>query len=145
MSVSIATLRSLSLEEVSSVVWGPATLVLIAGTGLYLMVGLQWMPLRRLGFALKAMVASMRTGKSSEQSGEGEVNAFQGLMTALAATIGTGNVAGVAAAIGAGGPGAVFWMWLAAVLGIATKYGECMVAVQFREVDSLRDHVGGPM
>lgn len=145
MSVSIATLRSLSLEEVSSVVWGPATLVLIAGTGLYLMVGLQGMPLRRLGFALNAMVASMRTGKSSEQSGEGEVNAFQGLMTALAATIGTGNVAGVAAAIGAGGPGAVFWMWLAAVLGIATKYGECMVAVQFREVDSLRDHVGGPM
>ncbi|MBL6797636.1 MAG: sodium:alanine symporter family protein [Synechococcus sp. BS307-5m-G39] len=145
MSVSIATLRSLSLEEISSVVWGPATLVLIAGTGLYLMVGLQWMPLRRLGFALNAMVASMRTGKTSEQSSEGEVNAFQGLMTALAATIGTGNVAGVAAAIGAGGPGAVFWMWLAAVLGIATKYGECMVAVQFREVDSLRDHVGGPM
>ena len=145
MSVSIATLRSLSLEEISSFVWGPATLVLIAGTGLYLMVGLQWMPLRRLGFALNAMVASMRTGKTSEQSSEGEVNAFQGLMTALAATIGTGNVAGVAAAIGAGGPGAVFWMWLAAVLGIATKYGECMVAVQFREVDSLRDHVGGPM
>lgn len=145
MSLSIATLRSLSLEEISSVVWGPATLLLIAGTGLYLMVGLQWMPLRRLGFALNAMVASMRTGKTSEQSSEGEVNAFQGLMTALAATIGTGNVAGVAAAIGAGGPGAVFWMWLAAVLGIATKYGECMVAVQFREVDSLRDHVGGPM
>ena len=145
MSVSIAALRSLSLEKISSVVWGPATLLLIAGTGLYLMVGLQWMPLRRLGFALNAMVASMRTNKSSDQSGEGEVNAFQGLMTALAATIGTGNVAGVAAAIGAGGPGAVFWMWLAAVLGIATKYGECMVAVQFREVDSLRDHVGGPM
>ena len=145
MSVSIAALRSLSLEKISSVVWGPATLLLIAGTGLYLMVGLQWMPLRRLGFALNATVASMRSNKSSDQSGEGEVNAFQGLMTALAATIGTGNVAGVAAAIGAGGPGAVFWMWLAAVLGIATKYGECMVAVQFREVDSLRDHVGGPM
>ncbi len=145
MYVSVAALRSLSLEEISSVVWGPATLLLIAGTGLYLMVGLQWMPLRRLGFALNATVASMRSNKSSDQSGEGEVNAFQGLMTALAATIGTGNVAGVAAAIGAGGPGAVFWMWLAAVLGIATKYGECMVAVQFREVDSLRDHVGGPM
>lgn len=112
MSAPIATLASLSLADISSLVWGPATLVLIAGTGLYLMVGLQGMPLRRLGFALKAMVSSMGSGKTSDQSEDGEVNAFQGLMTALAATIGTGNVAGVAAAIGAGGPGAVFWMWI---------------------------------
>ena len=145
MSAPIATLASLSLADISSLVWGPATLVLIAGTGLYLMVGLQGMPLRRLGFALKAMVASIGSGKTSDQSEDGEVNAFQGLMTALAATIGTGNVAGVAAAIGAGGPGAVFWMWIAALLGVATKYAECMVAVQYREIDALNTVVGGPM
>ena len=145
MSAPIATLASLSLADISSLVWGPATLVLIAGTGLYLMVGLQGMPLRRLGFALKAMVASIGSGKTSDQSEDGEVNAFQGLMTALAATIGTGNVAGVAAAIGAGGPGAVFWMWIAALLGVATKYAECMLAVQYREIDALNTVVGGPM
>jgi len=145
MSTPIAALPSLSLADISSFVWGPATLVLIAGTGLYLMVGLQGMPLRRLGFALKAMVASIGSGKTSDQSEDGEVNAFQGLMTALAATIGTGNVAGVAAAIGAGGPGAVFWMWIAALLGVATKYAECMVAVQYREIDALNTVVGGPM
>ena len=145
MSAPIATLASLSLADISSLVWGPATLVLIAGTGLYLMVGLQGMPLRRLGFALKAMVSSIGSGKTSDQSEDGEVNAFQGLMTALAATIGTGNVAGVAAAIGAGGPGAVFWMWIAALLGVATKYAECMLAVQYREIDSLNTVVGGPM
>lgn len=145
ISVPIAALGSLSLEQISAIVWGPATLALIAGTGLYLMVGLRWMPLRRLGFALDALVASSRSNETHDQSNEGEVTAFQGLMTALAATIGTGNVAGVAAAIGAGGPGAVFWMWVAALLGIATKYAECMLAVQYREVDALNTLVGGPM
>ena len=138
-------LRGVSLAEISGLVWGPATLVLITGTGMYLMLGLRLMPLRRLGFALNAMVTSMKSEKSADQAGEGEVNAFQGLMTALAATIGTGNVAGVAAAIGAGGPGAVFWMWMAALLGIATKYAECMLAVQYREADALNTLVGGPM
>ena len=128
MPFLMSALNALTLEEISGFVWGPATLILIAGTGLYLMLGLKLMPLRRLGFALNAMLASMTSDKGATQSGDGEVNAFQGLMTALAATIGTGNVAGVAAAIGAGGPGAVFWMWLAALLGIATKYFECMLA-----------------
>ena len=145
MPFLMSALNALTLEEISGFVWGPATLILIAGTGLYLMLGLKLMPLRRLGFALNAMLASMTSDKGATQSGDGEVNAFQGLMTALAATIGTGNVAGVAAAIGAGGPGAVFWMWLAALLGIATKYSECMLAVQYREVDALNTLVGGPM
>lgn len=145
MPFLMSALKALTLEEISGFVWGPATLILIAGTGLYLMLGLKLMPLRRLGFALNAMLASMTSDKGATQSGDGEVNAFQGLMTALAATIGTGNVAGVAAAIGAGGPGAVFWMWLAALLGIATKYSECMLAVQYREVDALNTLVGGPM
>jgi Na+/alanine symporter len=113
---------------------------LIAFTGVYLMIGLRFMPLRRLGFAVQAMLDSVR-----RSNGEGDVSAFQGLMTALAATIGTGNVAGVASAIGVGGPGAVFWMWLVALFGTATKFGESLLAVHFRETDPLGEHVGGPM
>jgi amino acid carrier protein len=104
------------------------------------MIGLRFMPLRRLGFAVQAMLDSVR-----RSNGEGDVSAFQGLMTAMAATIGTGNVAGVASAIGVGGPGAVFWMWLVALFGTATKFGESLLAVHFRETDPLGEHVGGPM
>ena len=128
------------LNQINSVVWGPYTLWLIGLTGLYLMVGLRFMPLRRIGYAVRQTVASIRDG-----SGAGDVSAFASLMTALAATIGTGNVAGVAGAIGVGGPGAVFWMWLIALVGMATKYAESMLAVHHREVDELGEHVGGPM
>ena len=128
------------LNQINSVVWGPYTLCLIGLTGLYLMVGLRFMPLRRIGYAVRQTVASIRDG-----SGDGDVSAFASLMTALAATIGTGNVAGVAGAIGVGGPGAVFWMWLIALVGMATKYAESMLAVHHREVDELGEHVGGPM
>ena len=128
------------LNQINSVVWGPYTLWLIGLTGLYLMVGLRFMPLRRIGYAVRQTVASIRDG-----SGDGDVSAFASLMTALAATIGTGNVAGVAGAIGVGGPGAVFWMWLIALVGMATKYAESMLAVHHREVDELGEHVGGPM
>ena len=128
------------LNQIDSVVWGPYTLWLIGLTGLYLMVGLRFMPLRRIGYAVRQTVASIRDG-----SGAGDVSAFASLMTALAATIGTGNVAGVAGAIGVGGPGAVFWMWLIALVGMATKYAESMLAVHHREVDELGEHVGGPM
>lgn len=129
-----------ALADINDAVWGPFTLALLVGTGLYLMIGLRFMPLRQLGYAVRAAL-----GSANRSEGEGEVNAFQGLMTALAATIGTGNVAGVASAISFGGPGSVFWMWLAALLGIATKYSETVLAVHFREVDSLGNHVGGPM
>ena len=128
------------LNQINSVVWGPYTLWLIGLTGLYLMVGLRFMPLRRIGYAVRQTVASIRDG-----SGDGDVSAFASLMTALAATIGTGNVVGVAGAIGVGGPGAVFWMWLIALVGMATKYAESMLAVHHREVDELGEHVGGPM
>ena len=120
------------LNAINGWVWGPVTLTLIAFTGVYLMIGLRFMPLRRLGFAVQAMLDSVR-----RSNGEGDVSAFQGLMTALAATIGTGNVAGVASAIGVGGPGAVFWMWLVALFGTATKFGESLLAVHFRETDAL--------
>ncbi|MGA0022923.1 MAG: alanine:cation symporter family protein, partial [Vulcanococcus sp.] len=128
------------LDQINGVVWGPITLWLIGLTGLYLLVGLRFMPLRRIGFAVRQTLFSIR-----HSGGEGDVSAFQSLMTALAATIGTGNVAGVAGAIGVGGPGAVFWMWLIALVGMATKYAESLLAVHHREVDELGEHVGGPM
>jgi AGCS family alanine or glycine:cation symporter len=128
------------LSQINGVVWGPATLWLIGLTGLYLMLGLRFMPLLRIGFGFRQAIASIR---SSE--GEGDVSAFESLATALAATIGTGNVAGVAGAIAVGGPGAVFWMWVIAFVGMATKYAESVLAVHYREVDDLGEHVGGPM
>lgn len=128
------------LDRINGVVWGPLTLWLIGLTGLYLMVGLRFMPLRRLGFGFREAFLSIRSSK-----GEGDVTAFESLSTALAATIGTGNVAGVASAIAVGGPGAVFWMWLIAFVGLATKYAESLLAVHYREVDDLGEHVGGPM
>ncbi|MCT0223639.1 sodium:alanine symporter family protein [Synechococcus sp. CS-1328] len=128
------------LDQINGIVWGPITLWLIGLTGLYLMVGLGFMTLRRIGFGFRQAIGSIGNTK-----GEGDVNAFEGLTTALAATIGTGNVAGVASAIATGGPGAVFWMWLIALVGMATKYAESVLAVHYREVDALGEHVGGPM
>ncbi|MDA1205869.1 MAG: alanine:cation symporter family protein, partial [Cyanobacteria bacterium] len=128
------------LDALNSLVWGPPTLWLLGLTGLYLMVGLRFMPLRRIGFGFRRAIASIRNSQ-----GEGDVSSFASLTTALAATIGTGNVAGVAGAISVGGPGAVFWMWLIALVGMATKYAESLLAVHYREVDELGEHVGGPM
>ncbi len=104
------------------------------------MVGLKFQPLLRIGFGFREAIASIRNS-----GGDGDVSAFKSLTTALAATIGTGNVAGVAGAIAVGGPGAVFWMWLIALVGMATKYAESLLAVHYREVDELGEHVGGPM
>ena len=114
-------------------------LVLLLGVGIYLTVGLKAMPWRKIGFAL----AQLWQGRRSEESGD--ITPFQALMTAMAATIGTGNIAGVATAIALGGPGAVFWMWITALVGMATKYSEALLAVRYREVDELGNHVGGPM
>ena len=104
-----------------------------------LTVGLQFMPLQRLFYGVRMMLQPAAGLK------EGEITPFQALMTSLSATIGTGNIAGVAGAIAVGGPGAVFWMWVIAVFGIATKYAEAVLAVQFRETDERGNHVGGPM
>ncbi len=128
------------LTEINGFIWGPFTLWLIGLTGLYLMLGLKFQPLLRIGFGFRQAIASIRNS-----SGDGDVSAFKSLTTALAATIGTGNVAGVAGAIAVGGPGAVFWMWVIALVGMATKYAESLLAVHYREVDELGDHVGGPM
>ncbi len=127
-------------SPINSFVWGWPTVILIAITGFLYMFGLRFMPLRRIPYGLQMLFQ----GSSSELS-HGQISPFQALMTSLSATIGTGNIAGVAVAIAIGGPGAVFWMWLIAIFGIATKYSEAVLAVHFREFDSLGNPVGGPM
>lgn len=127
------------IEQLNAIVWGPAMLVLILGTGLYLMSGLRLMPLRNIGYGFRML------WRGRKASGDGDIVPFKALMTALAATIGTGNIAGVATAIFLGGPGALFWMWCTALVGMATKYAEAVLAVHYREVDDNGDHVGGPM
>lgn len=114
-------------------------LVLILGTGMYLMYGLSFIPIRRLGYSFKLL------WRSRDKKGEGDIAPFNALMTSLSATIGTGNIAGVATAIFLGGPGALFWMWCTALVGMATKYAEAVLAVKYREVDSKGLHIGGPM
>ncbi len=119
--------------------WGPAMLVLLLGTGLYLFLGLRFMTLRKIPVALRLLLQG-REGK-----GEGDISPFNALMTSLSATIGTGNIAGVATAVALGGPGALFWMWITALVGMATKYAEAVLAVRFREQDALGNYSGGPM
>ncbi|WP_065328138.1 alanine/glycine:cation symporter family protein [Tritonibacter mobilis] len=133
------TLNSI-VGAVNAVVWGPLMLVLILGVGLFLQVGLKLMPILRIGTGFSLLFK----GRSPED-GEGQITPFNALMTALSATIGTGNIAGVATAVFLGGPGALFWMWITALVGMATKYSEAVCAVKFREQDSQGNFVGGPM
>ncbi len=129
------------LSQVNSIVWGPAMLVLILGTGAILQIGLKAMPIRKIGSGFKFLWEGRRPGAVRD----GEISPFAALMTALSATVGTGNIAGVATAVFLGGPGALFWMWCTALVGMATKYAEAVCAVHYREVDELGNHVGGPM
>ncbi|WP_423243912.1 alanine/glycine:cation symporter family protein [Candidatus Marimicrobium litorale] len=127
------------IEELNGLVWGPAMLALLLGTGIYLTIGLRFMPLRRIPDGIKLLLR----GRSSNAAGD--IPPFSALMTSLSATIGTGNIAGVATAIALGGPGALFWMWMTALFGMATKYAEAVCAVQFRERDGQGNYCGGPM
>ena len=127
------------LSSINSFVWGLPMLVLLALTGLMLTLGLKFYPIRNIKPAFVILWRS-RKGK-----GDGDITGFNALMTSLSATIGTGNIAGVATAIAAGGPGALFWMWLIAVLGMATKFSEAVLAVHFRERNADGNYVGGPM
>jgi len=129
------------MNSLNGFVWGPAMLVLILGTGLYLQIRLGGMPVRQIGSGLRLVWR----GRDVDPSLPGEVSPFAALMTCLAATIGVGNIAGVATAIALGGPGAVFWMWMTALVGMATKYAEVVLAVHFRERDPDGRWVGGPM
>ncbi len=127
------------LDTIDGLVWGLPLICLILATGLFLTIRLRGMQFTKLGLAFRYMFRNDKSGK------DGDVSSFAALCTALSATIGTGNIVGVATAIVAGGPGALFWMWLAALVGIATKYTECMLACKFRVVDETDGHiVGGP-
>jgi len=128
------------LSMLSGIVWGPPLLILIVGTGLFLTIRISLFQFSHLGYALK-----LAFSKSQDQSSQGDISHFQALMTALAATIGTGNIAGVATAVVLGGPGAVFWMWVTALVGMATKYAEAVLAVKYRVVDARGEMAGGPM
>jgi len=134
----ISTISEL-ITQLNGIVWGPLMLVLILGTGFFLMIGLRLMPILKLGYGFSML------WRGRKVRGEGDIAPFNALMTSLAATIGTGNIAGVATAIFLGGPGALFWMWCTALVGMATKYAEAVLAVHYRETDEKGNKVGGPM
>lgn len=127
------------LSSINTFVWGPPLLILLSGTGLYLTLRLGFLQIVHLPRALVYLF------KKEQGTKKGDVSAFAALCTALAATIGTGNIVGVATAVQAGGPGAIFWMWLVALLGMATKYAECLLAVKYRVRDKQGFMAGGPM
>ncbi|NKF49388.1 sodium:alanine symporter family protein [Shewanella sp. WXL01] len=127
------------VNTINGIVWGVPMLVMILGVGLFLSIGLKLMPIVKLGTGFKLLWQ----GRSSDD--KGDVSPFNALMTSLSATIGTGNIAGVATAIALGGPGALFWMWCTALVGMATKFAEAVLAVKFRETDGNGNHIGGPM
>ncbi|MGX7596510.1 alanine/glycine:cation symporter family protein [Planococcus plakortidis] len=128
------------LGTVSGYVWGPPLLILLVGTGIFLTVRLGILQLRLLPYALK-----LTFSKNPDSESQGDISHFQALSTAMAATVGTGNIVGVATAVILGGPGAVFWMWFSAFFGMATKYGEAVLAVKYRIVDAKGQMAGGPM
>jgi AGCS family alanine or glycine:cation symporter len=130
-----------TLAEISAVVWGPVPLAFLVGTGVLLSVRLRGLQFSMLGHALYLALVVRR--EPDDQPGD--ISHFQALMTALAATVGTGNIAGVATAIAAGGPGALFWMWVTGLVGMATKYAEAVLAVRYRQRDPDGSWSGGPM
>lgn len=127
---------------VNDFVWGPIMLVLLVGTGVYLTIRTNFMSFRKLGYILKNTLFKIF---DKDTTGEGEITSFQAVATALAATVGTGNIAGVATAIAIGGPGAIFWMWLSALFGMATKFAEVVLSIEYREKTEDGRFVGGPM
>jgi AGCS family alanine or glycine:cation symporter len=127
------------ISQINSWAWGPVMLVLLLGTGIYLSLGLGFLTIRKIPAAFVLLF------KGREGRGDGDISPFSALMTSLSATIGTGNIAGVATALALGGPGALFWMWITALVGMATKYAEAVCAVRFREQDEQGNFSGGPM
>lgn len=127
---------------INDFVWGPIMLFLLVGTGVYLTIRTKFFSITRLGYILKNTLLKMF---SKSEKGEGEITSFQAVATALAATVGTGNIAGVATAIALGGPGAIFWMWLSAIFGMTTKFAEVVLSIEYREKTEDGRFVGGPM
>ena len=130
------------VSKVDDIVWGPAMLALLIGTGIFLTVRTGFLPWRNLPYALKSTLSKEARTRSR---GSGDVSPFSALTTALAATIGTGNIVGVATAMVSGGPGALVWMWISACFGLSSKFTECMLAIKYREVNEKGEMSGGPM
>ncbi len=126
------------INDVNDFVWGPVMLALLVGTGIFLTVRLRFLPWINLGYAIRMILQ-----RKDEHTGD--ISPFQSLMTALAATVGTGNIVGVATAMVLGGPGALVWMWISAAFGLSTKYAESVLAVKYRETNSVGEMAGGPM
>ena len=135
---TIASINS----AINNFVWGVPAMVCILGIGLYLSIRTRFIQVRKFGLAMKETFDKIFTKSDTK---DGAISPFQALCTALAATVGTGNIAGVAGAVAIGGPGAVFWMWISAILGMCTKFSEVTLAVHFREIDDTGTYVGGPM
>ena len=135
-----------TIESINSVIndfiWGVPAMICIIGVGLYLSIRTRFLQIRKFGYAIQTTIGRMFRKK---EASDGALTPFQAVCTALAATVGTGNIAGVAGAIAIGGPGAVFWMWISAILGMCTKFFEVTLAVHFRERNAEGDLVGGPM
>lgn len=129
------------VSAVDGFVWGPVMLVLLVGTGIFLTIRTGFLPWRNLGYALKSTLSK----EARKKKGTGDVSPFSALTTALAATIGTGNIVGVATAMVSGGPGALVWMWVSACFGLTSKFSECMLAIKYREVNEKGEMSGGPM
>ena len=137
---------AMTIEEIvkilNDIAWGPWMLLLLVGTGVFLSCRVGFLQFRKFGYAMRNTIGKIF---QKSEAGEGEITPFQAVSTALAATVGTGNIAGVTGAICVGGPGAVFWMWISALFGMVTKYAEVVLAVKYRERNAQGDWVGGPM
>ena len=123
----------------NGIAWGPWMLILLLGTGIFLSIGVRFIQFSKFGYAMKNTIGKIFHKKTA---GQGEITPFQAVTTALAAKVGTGNIAGVTGAIAVGGPGAVFWMWLSALFGMVTKYSEVVLSVKYRERNEKGDWVG---
>ena len=137
----LQTIESIN-TAINNFVWGVPAMILILGVGLILAFKTKFIQFRKFGYAIKNSIGKIFV---KEEAKEGSMTAWQAVCTALAATVGTGNIAGVAGAIALGGPGAVFWMWISALLGMGTKFAEVTLAVHYRETNAAGDYVGGPM
>ena len=124
--------------EFAKLMWGPWLLILLLGTG-------AWLSIRLSGIQIRNLTYAFRLTFSKERGGEGDISHFGSLMTALAATVGMGNIAGVSTAVALGGPGAIFWMWITGLVGMATKYSEGFLAVKYRHINEHGEISGGPM
>ena len=137
----LSTIESIN-SAVNNFIWGVPAMICIIGVGLYLTLRTHFLQIRKFPYAIKTTIGRMFRKRDAS---DGSLTPFQAVCTALAATVGTGNISGVAGAIAIGGPGAVFWMWISAILGMCTKFAEVTLAVHFRETNAKGDLVGGPM